>query len=129
MKRVLTLLAAFAACFSHHAAAEQYRDIKPEWRCHYPRKDRSFCKVFPNFSLRHRICNPEPALLGNKEWSRRDVTVTDRLQCGTYETYEAVVVTYRPVYENGALGEKFKRTYRKDADLVTPPVIAGQTGK
>jgi hypothetical protein len=50
--------------------------------------------------------------------------VTERLECGNYETYEAVVITYRPVYENGAWGEKFKRTYRKEPSLVTPPILA-----
>ena len=28
------------------------------------------------------------------------------------------------VYENGAWGEKFKRTYRKEPSLVTPPILA-----
>lgn len=124
MKRAPIILAALIVCFVTDAVSEQYQNIKPEWRCHYKRKDRSFCKVFPNFSLRHGICNPEPEVLGNIEWCREDITVTERLECGNYETYEAVVITYRPVYENGAWGEKFKRTYRKEPSLVTPPILA-----
>jgi hypothetical protein len=99
-------------------------EIPPKWRCHVPRKDLSFCKVFPNFSRRHGICNPEPELLGHIEWCREDVTITERDDCGNLETYEAVTITYRKVYENGAWGEKFKRTYRKEPLIVTPPVLA-----
>jgi hypothetical protein len=124
MKRVSILLAALIVCFGTSAIAEQYQNIKPGWRCHYPRKDRSFCKVFPQFSVRHGLCNPEPEVIGNIEWCREDITVTERLECGNYETYEAVVITYRPAYENGAWGKKFTRTYRKEPSLVTPPILA-----
>ena len=122
MKRFSLLLVALIVSFGTNSIAEQYQNIKPEWRCHYPRKDHSFCKVFPNFSLRRGICDPE--IIGNIEWCRKDITVTERLECGNYETYEAVVVTYSPAYENGAWGKKFTRTYRKDHTLITPPILA-----
>jgi hypothetical protein len=124
MRRVYLAILALTFFFGSTAFAQQYGDIKPELKCHYPRKDRSFCKVFPNFSLRHKICNPAPETLGNIEWCREDVTITDRDDCGNYETYEAVVITYRPVYCNGAWGKKFKRTYRKEATLVTPALVS-----
>lgn len=124
MSRFSLLLIALTFVCSGFVSAEQYANIRPEWRCHFARKDRSFCKRFPNFSLRHGICNPEPTHLGHIEWCREDVTITERDDCGNFETYEAVVVTYRKVYENGAWGEKFRRTYRKDATIVTPPVLA-----
>lgn len=122
MKRVSILLVTLTVCFGTHSIAEQYQNIKPGLRCHYPRKDLSFCKRLPNFSVRHGICDPE--VIGNIEWCREDITVTERLECGTYETYEAVVITYRPAYENGAWGKKFKRTYRKEPSLITPPILA-----
>ena len=98
-------------------------EIPPKWRCHYPRKDRSFCKVFPNFSRRHDIC--DPTLLGHIEWCREDVTITEADDCGNFETYEAVTITYRKVYENGAWGAKFRKTYRKDPfHMSTPALLA-----
>lgn len=121
MNRLSLLLTILIVSFGTGAIAEQYQNIKPGLRCHFPRKDRSFCKVFPNFSLRQGICDPE--ILGNIEWCREDITVTERLECGNYETYEAVVITYRPAYENGAWGKKFKRTFRKEPTLITPPVL------
>jgi hypothetical protein len=124
MIRISLLLCLLSMIGTGLVSAEQYANIRPEWRCHYPRKDRSFCKRFPNFSLRHGICNPEPTMLGHVEWCREEITVTERDDCGNFETFEAVVVTYRKVYENGAWGEKFKRTYRKEPSLVTPPVLA-----
>ncbi|NLT70353.1 MAG: hypothetical protein GXX91_06625 [Verrucomicrobiaceae bacterium] len=123
MNRSSLLLTALIVCIGTSSLAEQYQNIKPGLRCHFARKDRSFCKVFPNFSLRHGICSPQPEVLGNIEWCREDITVTERLECGEYETYEAVVITYRPVYENGAWGKKFKRTFRKEPTLITPPVL------
>lgn len=124
---ILLLLASFVApTFVTPSFGDQYRNIEPTFKCRYARKDRSFCKIFPNFSLRHNICNPAPEVLGNIEWCREDIKVTERKECGNYETYEAVVITYRPVYENGAWGKKFKRTFRKEAVLVTPPIIAGK---
>lgn len=122
MNRQSLLLTFLAVSLGTSAIAEQYQNIKPGLRCRFPRKDSSFCKVFPNFSLRHGICQPE--VIGNIEWCREDITVTERLECGDYETYEAVVITYRPVYENGAWGEKFKRTFRKEPTLITPPILA-----
>lgn len=124
MTRILPVLSLLLLAGLAGEAAEQYQNIKPEWRCHFPRKDRSFCRKFPNFSLRHGICNPEPTLLGHIEWCREDVTITERDDCGNFETYEAVTITYRKVYENGAWGEKFRKTYRKEPSLVTPPVLA-----
>lgn len=129
MNRVSILIATLIISFGISAIAEQYDNIKPGLRCHFPRKNRSFCKTFPNFSLRHGICNPEPEGLGNIEWCREDIVVTERLECGTFETYEAVVITYRPVYENGAWGEKFKRTYRKEPSIITPPILASGSYK
>lgn len=127
MNRSSLLLTALIVCIGTSSVAEQYQNIKPGLRCHFPRKDRSFCKVFPNFSLRHGICSPQPEVLNNIEWCREDITVTERLECGEYETYEAVVVTYRPVYENGAWGKKFQRTFRKEPTLITPPVLVQST--
>ncbi|MEC5129629.1 hypothetical protein VSU19_22900 [Verrucomicrobiales bacterium BCK34] len=124
MRRVTFAFLALTFFFGSTAFAEQYANIKPEMKCHYPRKDMSFCKVFPNFSLRHKICNPAPGELGNIEWCREDVTITERDDCGNYETYKAVVITYRPVYANGAWGKKFQRTYRKEATLVTPALVS-----
>lgn len=118
---VLAALATFQLAFPDIAVTEQYRDIKPGLRCHFPRKDRSFCKAFPNFSMRKGIC--DPTLLGHVEWCREDIVITERDDCGNFETYEAVVITYRQVYENGAWGEKFKRTYRKDPTIITPPIL------
>ena len=98
-------------------------EIPPTLRCHFKRKDRSFCKTFPNFSRRHDIC--DPTLLGHIEWCREDVTITERDDCGNFETYEAVTITYRKVYENGAWGAKFRKTYRKDTFFIsTPPLLA-----
>lgn len=98
-------------------------EIPPTLRCRFKRKDRSFCKVFPNFSRNHGIC--DPTLLGHIEWCREDVTITERDECGNFETYEAVTITYREVFANGAWGEKFRKTYRKEAfAIVTPPVLA-----
>lgn len=104
------------------ASSKPKPEIAPKWRCHYKRKDLSFCKVFPNFSRRHEIC--DPALLGHIEWCREDVTITERSECGNFETYEAVTITYREVYENGAWGKKFQKTYRKEPSLVTPALLA-----
>lgn len=101
---------------------EQYRNIKPEFKCRYSRKDLSFCKIFPQISFNKGLCNPAPELLGHIEWCREDVTITDRDECGKMETYEAVVITYREVYCNGAWGDKFKRTYRKEPTIITPPL-------
>lgn len=98
-------------------------EIPPTLRCHFKRKDRSFCKVFPNFSRNHGIC--DPTLLGHIEWCREDVTITERDDCGNFETYEAVTITYREVFANGAWGEKFRKTYRKEPNIIiTPPVLA-----
>jgi hypothetical protein len=104
------------------ASSKPKPEIAPKWRCHYKRKDLSFCKVFPNFSRRHDIC--DPTLLGHIEWCREDVTITERSECGNYETYEAVTITYREVYENGAWGKKFQKTYRKEPNIVTPALLA-----
>ncbi|MCB1204183.1 MAG: hypothetical protein KDN18_07975 [Verrucomicrobiae bacterium] len=104
------------------ASSKPRPEIAPSWKCHYPRKDRSFCKIFPNFSRRHDIC--DPTLLGHIEWCREDVTITERDDCGNFETYEAVTITYREVFENGAWGKKFQKTYRKEPSLITPPVLA-----
>jgi len=105
---------------------QQYANIKPGLKCHHPRKERSFCKAFPNFSLRRGICNPEPEMLGHIEWCRENITVTERLECGEFVTYEAVVVTYRPVYENGAWGKRFTRTYRKEAFQMSVPALVSK---
>ena len=123
MKRAFLILISLLTCSVSVVVAEQYQNIKPEFKCHFPRKDRSFCKVFPNFSLRHNICNPSPEILGHIEWCREDVTITERDNCVNYDSYEAVVITYRPVYENGAWGEKFQRTYSKEPNIITPAVI------
>ncbi len=104
------------------ASSKPKPEIAPKWQCHYKRKDRSFCRVFPNFSRRHDIC--DPTLLGHIEWCREDVTITERDDCGNFETYEAVTITYREVYENGAWGKKFQKTYRKEPSLVTPALLA-----
>lgn len=104
-------------------AAEQYANIAPTIKCHYAMKDRSFCKTFPNIALRHNICNPAPTMLGHIEWSREEVTITEMGAKGDSETYRAVAITYRPVYENGAWGKKFVRTYRIEPNYVIPPVI------
>jgi hypothetical protein len=104
------------------ASSKPRPEIAPKWRCHYKRKDLSFCKVFPNFSRRHEIC--DPTLLGHIEWCREDVTITERDDCGNFETYEAVTITYREVYENGAWGKKFQKTYRKEPNIVTPALLA-----
>jgi hypothetical protein len=98
---------------------KQYRNIKPELNYRFKRKDMSFCKVFPHLAFKKKLCNPMPEQLGHIEWCREDVTITDR---DNSESYEAVVITYRKVYCNGAWGEKFKRTYRKEATIVTPPL-------
>ncbi len=124
MKRATIFLTALLITFAGSArAAEQYGDIPPKWKCHYPMKDKSFCKRYPNFSLRHGICNPEPEVLGHIEWSRRDILLVEQDQDGYTENYEAVEITYRPVYENGAWGKPFKRTYRKEPMLITPPIL------
>jgi len=132
MKLTLSILAAIFAVAAPATAQEviavnpvpaQYRNISPEFRCHYKLKNRTFCRSFPNLSRKWNVC--DPAYLGNIEWCREDVTITDRDDCGNYETYEALVVTYRPIYENGAWGEKFRRTYRKEAFAISvPPVIS-----
>lgn len=124
MRRSFLAILALTFFFGSTAFAEQYSNIKPELKCHYPRRDRSFCKVFPNFSMRKKICNPAPGMLGNIEWCREDISITDRDDCGNYQTYDAVVITYRPVYANGAWGKKFQRTYRKEPSLVTPAIVA-----
>lgn len=127
---ILLLLSVFATSAGSQetvvvatASSKPRPEIPPSIRCHTKRKDLSFCKVFPNFSRRKGIC--DPALLGHIEWCREDVTITERSECGNYETYEAVTITYREVFANGAWGEKFRKTYRKEAfAIVTPPVLA-----
>lgn len=138
MRRAALFLASLLLLLAGSAAAQEAAAVKsasskpkpeipPPWRCHYPRKDLSFCKVFPNFSRRHEIC--DPALLGHIEWCREDITVTERDDCGNFETYEAVTVTYREVFENGAWGRKFRKTYRKEPTLVTPALLAKGVAK
>ena len=104
-------------------SAEQYANIAPEYKCHHRVDKKGFCRKFPNIALRRNICSPQPAMLGHIEWCREDVTITERDDCGNYSTYEAVVITYRPVYANGGWGKKFQRTYRKEPTLVTPAVL------
>ncbi len=106
------------------ATAEQYANIEPGLKCRFYAKNKSFCWRFPNFSLKNNICNPAPDCLGHIVWCTEDVTITEQDSCGNWDTYEATVITYRKVYENGAWGEKFKRTVRKSPTLVTPPVLA-----
>lgn len=120
MIRLLLTSAVFLAV-AGTSLAEQYANIPPDLKCRFARKNWSFCKGFPNLARKWDVC--DPAHLGHIEWCREDIVVTDRDPHGNFETYDAVVVTYRPVYENGAWGEKFKRTYRKEATLVVPPVI------
>ena len=105
-------------------AAEQYSEIPPALKCRYDSKNKTFCSRFPNFSLKHNICNPAPDCLGHIVWSEKKVTITEQDDRGNRRTYEAVTVTYRKVYENGAWGERFRRTYRKEPTLITPPVLA-----
>lgn len=126
MKRLfLCFTIAFAGIAPAEVAhAEQYANIEPGLRCHYKMRDRSFCRRFPNISLRHNLCNPQPTMLGHIEWCREDVTITERDECGNFDTYEAVTITYRPVYCNGAWGKPFKRTFRKTPTLITPPLLA-----
>lgn len=123
MRRIYFAIFASIALFGTALAADQYQNIPPGLKCHFSRKDRSFCKVFPNFSRKHGICNPDPTYLGNIVWCREDITVTEQDECGKWDTYDAVVITYREVYSNGAWGKKFKKTFRKDPIVVTPPVI------
>ena len=125
MTRLSLILTLLISILVSPAIAEQYQHIKPELKCHYPRKDVKFTKIFPNFSFRHGLLNPEPEMLGNIEWCREDITVTERSECGEFETYEAVVITYRPVYENGAWGKKFRKTYRKNPKLSGPLLAKG----
>ena len=106
------------------STAEQYSDIPPDLKCRYDRKNKTFCWRFPNFSFKHNICNPAPDCLGHIVWSEKDVTITEQDDHGNRRTYAAVTVTYRKVYENGAWGEIFRRTYRKEPTLITPPVLA-----
>ncbi|MEM7601808.1 MAG: hypothetical protein AAF357_10390 [Verrucomicrobiota bacterium] len=120
--KFIAVLLALTFLGTGFTTAEQYSDIEPGLKCRYARKDRSFCKMFPQFSLKHNICNPSPEVVGNIEWCREDITVTDRNECGDLETYEAVSITYRPVYCNGAWGKKFTRTYRKEPSLIVPPL-------
>lgn len=105
-------------------AAEQYSEIPPALKCRYDAKNKTFCWRFPNFSFKHNICNPSSDCLGHIVWSKKAVTMTERDDQGNRRSYEAVAVTYRKVYENGAWGEKFRRTYRKEPTLITPPVLA-----
>ena len=126
MKRVSLALAFVFAVLgvTHSASAEQYANIEPQMKCHYRKDKKGFCRTFPNFALRKGICSPHPTLLGHIEWCREDVTITERDDCGNYDTYEAVVITYREVYSNGGWGKKFRRTYRKTPTLVTPRLLA-----
>lgn len=116
----LALAAVPVATAQEPIVIEQYQNIAPEFKCHHKRNKKTFCRMFPNFSRRHDIC--DPLLMGHIVWCTEDIVVTDRDDCGNFETYDAVVVTYRKVYENGAWGEKFKRTYRKEPALVVPPL-------
>ena len=125
MTRLALFLILLIATLVTPAVAEQYQNIKPELKCHFPQKKLTFCKVFPNFSFKNGLCNPEPEMLGHIEWCREDITVTERNDCGEFETYEAVVITYRPVYENGAWGKKFQKTYRKNPKLSGPMLAKG----
>ena len=117
MNRILLILAVLFAG-SIFCSAGQYDNIEPELKCHFPQKKRSFCDRRPNFSRRHNICNPPATMLGHIIWKQEEVTLNDN-----YGPYEAVLITYRKVYENGAWGEKFQRSYRKDPLIITPPVI------
>lgn len=112
--------AGLGAPVAQDAPMKQYANIKPGLRCHYSRKDWSFCKRRPNCARKLGIC--DPTMLGHVIWCTEDITVTERTECGDYETYEAIVVTYRQVFENGAWGDKFKRTFRKEPSLIVPPL-------
>ena len=125
MKKVLSaiLLLSFASIGvspSQDGEMTQYRNIPPTILCHFKRKDWSFCKRYPNCARKLNVC--DPTKLGHIIWCTEDITVTERTECGDYETYEAVVITYREVFENGAWGDKFKRTYRKEPTIVVPPL-------
>ncbi len=125
MKRLsLCLTLVFATLgMTELASAQQDANIEPEMKCHYRVDKKGFCRKFPNISLRRNLCNPQPAMLGHIEWCREDVTITERDDHGNDDTYDAVVITYRPVYANGGWGKKFKRTYRKEPTLVTPALL------
>ena len=127
MNRLLLILAvAFSGIVAGPtiSTAEQYSDIPPSIKCRFYAKDKSFFWRFPNFSLNNNICNPAPDCLGHIVWSEKRVTITEQDDRGNRRTYEAVTVTYRKVYENGAWGERFRRTYRKEPTLITPTDLA-----
>lgn len=125
--RLLSLAVAIAALLGPDLRAQdtvvkrQYGNIKPEWKCHFGKPKKGFCKLFPNFARKINYCDPE--VLGTIVWDRKEYTKTELDEDGCPVTYDAVDVTYRYVYSNGGWGTCFTRTYRKGPQIVEPPVL------
>ncbi len=123
MKKLI--LSITAGLIVSSAGAVQAWDFDPLLVCHYRMKDRSLCKKFPNFARKKNLCTPNAAIVGSVEWRRRDITKTELDEYGKHVTFDATVVTYRYVYDNGAWGDCFTRIYRHGPVLIEPPLAKG----
>lgn len=123
MKLLIALLALtfFVPVF---AGAQQYDNIAPTWKCHHKKNKKGACRRFPNLARKLNLCPTDPEIIGTIEWCRREFTKTELDDCGNPVTYDALEVTYRYVYCNGAWGHCFTRTYRVSPEIVVPPVLA-----
>lgn len=118
MKKLILSLT--AVLFLSGAGFGRAWDFDPLLICHYRMKDRGICKKFPNFSVRKNLCNPAAVIVGSVEWRRREITKTELDEYGNPVTFDATVITYRYVYNNGAWGDCYTRIYRHGPAVVEP---------
>ena len=107
------------------AGVAQAWDFNPLLVCHHRMKDRSICKKYPNFARKKNLCSPAAEIVGSIEWRRREITKTEFDKYGDPVTFDATVVTYRYVYDNGGWGECFTRIYKHGPLLVEPALAKG----
>jgi len=127
MKKLI--LSLIAVVMAGGASVSQAWDFDPLLICHHRMKDRGICKKYPNFSRKKNLCSPAAAIVGSIEWRRRDITKTELDEYGKPVTFDATVVTYRYVYDNGAWGDCYSRTYRHGPLLVEPALAKGVVSK
>ncbi len=125
-KLILTLAVLVIAAGSLDAQDRkpQYGEIAPAFKCHFRKNKKGVCRKFPNLAIKLNLCKPDPEVIGTIEWCRKEYTKTEIDECGKPVTYDAVDVTYRYVYCNGAWGHCFTRTYRDSPLIIEPPILA-----
>lgn len=127
MKKLLLTLAALIIAVGSLDAQDrkpQYGDIAPALKCHFRSNKKGVCRKFPNLAIKLNLCADDPEIVGTIEWYRKNYTKTEIDECGKPVTFDAVDVTYRYVYSNGAWGTCFTRTYRDSPLIVEPPILA-----